>query len=444
MSNPDSFLLLVLIQLITSFFCGFFAYNLYARKKVSGALYLSFLMTSLGVWALASGLENLFDQFPTKILFAKVSHLGIQSASPLLFLFVLEYSGYKNRITKKRLILLWTIPIIAVILTATNDFHHLIWTRITSSLIKDHSILIYEHGIGFWISVTFHYILMAISSILLIWSTKGKRQKKLFGRLSLFLIALSVSWGANLAYLTGKIPIHGIDITPIAFLITAILVFLAVYPLHFLDIPPMARSALIDNMNAPFFIFDEDNRLVDTNPVGQAFINIQNESIIGASVREIFSQWPSLINLLIYPTDNEKRILDIYVSENIWFNVYITSLKGKKGNHIGWMIVFHDISQNKTIEQELTEQANGLRIVSEISLAIAASKQPHNLLHEVVELTSQRFQFLLCPNLSHRKSATNLQLAAQVRQVDNCLQSNIPFRVNSKINCCLAARNKNA
>lgn len=393
MSIPFQIDLFVIIQIATAGFCVLIALNLFNRTEVTGARRLAFLMAALGLWTFASGMESAFLTNPTKILSAKVMHIGVQSVPPLLFLFSIEYSARKYWLEKRNQVLIWILPIITILLVFTNEYHHLIWSNITLPNISGNRFLIYTHGIWFWISTLYHYALITSASIFLITGTKERKPKRQFWQISVILLALAIAWGVNLVYILGIIPIPGLDLTPIAFTITISLVYLAIYPMRFLDISPIARSKLVDTMSDAFYVFDENNNLIDINPAGLALLDKSYQDLIHSPAEQVFDRWPDLVQHIEQSNKEYGNSYVIQDTNDTWFDVRISTLsEGRKASTV-WLVIMHDISQNKLAEKELQHQAAGLRTVSEISLSIATSNHPQRLLQDVVDLTAERFQF---------------------------------------------------
>ena len=61
------------------------------------------------------------------------------------------------------------------------------------------------------------------------------------------------------------LPWHGIDMTPISFMFTGILLVWALTRLHFIDLAPVARERVIESMVDGLFVLDRQRRIVDIN-----------------------------------------------------------------------------------------------------------------------------------------------------------------------------------
>ena len=103
------------------------------------------------------------------------------------------------------------------------------------------------------------------------------------------IIALSISWIANILYILKLLPWKDFDITPLTLVISSIIL---IYGFKFLktgDIIPVRFEPKIDNEKDITFTIDNKERLLSINSLGQKLLNISNKNIIGKNIKDI---WP--------------------------------------------------------------------------------------------------------------------------------------------------------
>ena len=103
----------------------------------------------------------------TKVLWSQLSYLGIVFVGPLWLLFTLSYTANENWLKKKFIAILMIVPAIILLLVATNQVSGLIWPTIILSSNQPGALIIYEHGLGFYLNAAYTYILMFIGIMLL-------------------------------------------------------------------------------------------------------------------------------------------------------------------------------------------------------------------------------------------------------------------------------------
>ncbi len=249
------------------------------------------------------------------------------------------------------------IPVVILFLVATNGWFGLIWPTITPSSSQPGALLIYGHGIGFYIYAIYTYILIFLGILLLIKfliQSPKVYQKQVF----MVLVAALIPFLANAIYIAQISPVKGLDITPFAFTLTGILVAWSIFKFKMLDIVPVAYNNLFGKMSSGALVIDSLKRIVDINKAAEIILGI-NQSFIGSYIENDLDQLKD-----IYPLDNVKSKLKAEIKIEsptvTWLDLQITPLD-KKDQLLGWLITFIDISARKKAENLLTKSEKDYR-----------------------------------------------------------------------------------
>jgi hypothetical protein len=182
-----------------------------------------------------SAFEMASTSLYTKVICSQLSYLGIVFIGPLWLLFTISYTGHDKWLKNKFITLLFVVPVITLILVATNGIHGLIWPTITQSSPLPGSLLIYGHGLGFYVNALFTYILMLSGLILLVQFYI--RSPKLYQKQVLMVIvSVIIPLIANAIYIMQESPVQGLDLTPFAFTVSGILVAWSIFKFKMLNI----------------------------------------------------------------------------------------------------------------------------------------------------------------------------------------------------------------
>ena len=163
MSAEHSILgIILLISAIILLYLSF-----YSLKKRSSNLYFYFSLLTLSVflWCLGSAMEFFSVQMWAKIFWIKISYIGVATAAPLWFIVILEYAQHEKYLKPGYIGMLMVLPLVIILLAFTNDLHGLIWPTITPVSSAASSLLIYTHGLGFWVNITYSFILIILGLI---------------------------------------------------------------------------------------------------------------------------------------------------------------------------------------------------------------------------------------------------------------------------------------
>jgi PAS domain S-box-containing protein len=336
-----------LVTTLVSFFIAFLSWQ---RKSVKGAKELTSLMIASGLGAFCLIFETAAPSMPEKIFWAKLEYIGGVSTPVLYLIFVLRFTGRDKFLSLKHILLLFIIPFITLILTLTNGRHNLMWSGF-SKISESTNLMEYYHGIWFWIGyITYTYILLFWSAILLIYfifhQTKTFRSQGL-----VVFIAGLCPWIASMMYLNGNDPVPGLDLPPISLVLSGTLAAYAILNIRFLDLIPVARETLVETLSDGILVLDGQNRIQDINEAALSFLGIANKNIIGSSA---VSSGASFMLLLDAAIDMESADqIEIPVNnETKTFRIIKKMIKNQPGSRL---VVIRDITSTIHAEEALKE-----------------------------------------------------------------------------------------
>ena len=378
-SNPFSILLIVgsLILVIV-------AYLAWRRRTVTGAKVFTLLILAIAEWTIAYGFELGSTLFSFKIFWSEVQFLGI-AVLPLAWLILtLQYSGAQKLLTYRNLILLTIEPIILLVMVLTNDSHGLIWSRIKFINIDSFLMLQKTLGIGLLIHIIYSYLLLLTGVVILlrVLMRASALYRKQVGSL---LVCVLIPWVANASPLFGFHIFANLDLTPFAFVLTGPVIAFTLFGFQFLNIVPVAYSAVLESMSDSVIVIDTNNNIIDLNPAAQNVFGRKASEVIGKPVNFLFAVWNELINKNsdLPLADGEIVINEAEKPRN--YDVRISLLKDHRDRLTGKLVVLRDITELKNSERLQNELAALHRITNKIIQAMALiveMKDPYTAGHE--------------------------------------------------------------
>jgi PAS domain S-box-containing protein len=346
--TPYSYLLLVAAAI--SAVLVFYAWR---RRGTTGAETLALLMAGVCVWAAGYALELSGADLPTKIFWAKVEYIGIASVPVVWLAFALHYTGREGRLTGRNLALLSALPLVTLLLAWTNEVHGLVWS--STGLDEDGPFLALEveHGAWFWVHLSYSYLLLLIGTILLI--AMLTRSPHLYRRQNLaLLLAVSVPWVGNGVYVLGLSPVPNLDPTPFAFLLSGVAIALSLFGFRLLDVVPVARENVIEDMTDGLVVLDLQDRVVDINPAAERFLGCFAREAIGQNFTELVPDWDGLFE---HHYEREGEIHEeVSLGEEPTrrnYELTLSPVVDRKGHSRGRLILLHDITKRKQAEKEV-------------------------------------------------------------------------------------------
>ena len=311
-----------------------------------------FLLTFLsGIWTIFVSLETAATDPITKIWWSVAGYIGAVYTPVLYFLFVLRFVGSGFFSPKSRAIPLFIIPTITLVLAATNQYHHLVWSGF-SAINPQTNIMEYYHGTWFWIGyMTYNYMLLGVATFML-FNFIGVRPDAFKRQGFHVLVAGLFPWTASILYLTGINIIPGLDLVPISIIISSLVFSLALYKAKFLDLVPVARDTLFETMKDGILAIDNQNRVIDFNQSAKEMLCTPINDLIGEEISNLSNVPPELSTALV--SSETKCTVEAW---NATGHFVYRVLKQDVNKQLGFrLIIIRDVTES-VIHQKALEEA---------------------------------------------------------------------------------------
>jgi len=322
--------------------------------------WFAFTMLFVSIWALGYGFELSVKSLDAMLFWIKIEYIGISMAPGTWLWFSLKYSGLEKYATPKILLMIFVVPAITFLMVLTNEFHHLHYQEVSVDESGPFPLLAIKIGPWYYIHLSFFYISLFLGILILLYKFKNadpvfKKQNNLLVLAGLF------PWAFNLIYLFGFRPFGHIDLTPYAFLIMYIVVGIALIRFDLFSIKPIARDKVFEVITKGILVFDPNFRIIDFNPHIGKILEQPLPFLIGKRLEEIVGEKTEFES---YLKQGEK--MEIESSLNLLsgkkdLSIEYVPIKDKKGEPIGMMVIFEDITLKKSIQNQIRKQAEELK-----------------------------------------------------------------------------------
>lgn len=282
-----------------------------------------------------------------------IQYIGMPVSSPLGLLFIMHYLGMK--ITKTKITALLTIPIISLLMVATNEWHHLHYRVFEIDPVLGAPFIHQEIGIWYMLHGVFTFGCMFAAFLLLI-----SRWKETATAYRLQLIALLfgqlIPMVTAFLYLIGATS-PGIDPVPMVFWLSSLFYLWAISSSRLFTLMPIAKDAIFNSINDGVFVLDESQRLVEFNQASKRTFPALDKSMYGKGFLHI---WPVLSGNAAFPelmdaAGVQELKLAAGDAERI-FQIRTAPLHQTK-NSKGMLVIFSDITELKSLQAQLEHQA---------------------------------------------------------------------------------------
>ncbi len=332
------------------------AYYAWRSRPAPGATPLTFIVAATAFWCATYALELLGGDLATKLLWAKVKYLGVVSFPITWLAFALEYTGRSEWLGRRTLLALSVVPTLTLILLATNASHHLIWTP--AVLDSSGPVLVLGGGYGpaYVVHTAYSHVLFLVGTALLI-PTILRASRLYRGQSLAMLVGLLAPGVANVTYLAGVSPVPGLDLTPYAFIVSALALAWGLLRFKLLDVVPIARDSLIEGMADMVIVLDANDRVVDLNAPVERVIGAPLSKIAGMQAARVFAEQASLVEHLRAGDDVDREVTLGEGTGAREMDLSISQLADPAGRPGGRLIVLRDITERRRAEETVRQYA---------------------------------------------------------------------------------------
>jgi len=354
--------------LAISVLTGGIALYAFQHSKRSGAKTFGWLMVSITEWVASYAIETFSPTLASKVFAEELTYLGIAATPMFWFVFALEYTGNTKWLTRPIRIALTIWPLLAFLITLTNNWHGLMWGLARLDPDGLPGLIVTSYGPVFWIMIVIDYALVLAGTALYV--VTYLRMARLFRRqIGIMLAGSLFPLIANAVFLTDQFQAHGLDRTPYMFAVSSILLAFGFFRYDLLNLIPLAAPTVIENLRDAVIVVDEQQRIVNLNPAARKWLNVVEESI-GSDAHQVLKG----MEVIWEHWDAPEAQFQLEIGEGEqrrWFHLMISALRDRRGQLEGRVIVARDRTQEQTgllAERRYTRQIELINSVTRAAL----------------------------------------------------------------------------
>jgi PAS domain S-box-containing protein len=350
------------------------------QRPSRGATASALMLLAAAWWATCYALQiSAGDNLAAQIFWAKLRHVGLLIEPALVITFVVQYTDREKWLTPPTLLAMWGPPVIVLLFVFTNEWHGLYWTSTRLVTTAGISIMTPQRGVVNWLNFAYSYILLALATYFLLRWVVTNYQRIYRSQALVFVGSIIAPWLGNAVYISG---LSFLDIAPFAFTLTGIGLAWAILGYRLLDLAPVARDRVVEELADGMFVIDQAGRLVDFNAAGlQLLGGLEPEKVFGQPAAEVFAKWTNLRPLFRNKTNIQTEVA---LGEGASSEFYLIQMAMLKGNH-GRVFTVRNISERQKAAAALRRHNLRLAALYEIVLHLLNHQDQASLLQSIVE-----------------------------------------------------------
>jgi len=363
---PSYAAFIILLYFISGTIALYFTAVGWRHRNIPISLPFTLLMGSLTIWIYAYILEILSPDLETSLVFNNLE-VPCMLTIPVAFLLIaLYYTGNERYVTLRTLPLFFLGAILLSLLEFTNPLHYLYYTGFSSAAYEGLVFWIHKHGPFFWLTIAYTYVL-SLSALGLIVSHLSRTGKHHRRPLFLLLVAAAVPIACNIVCTFFFTPVSGIDLTPLAFLITGLILAFGLFRYLFTTVP-VAYTRVIAMMQDGVIITNAA-RVIDLNPAAEQITGIHLRDAIGMDIGDIMPELARCLNGTALSGEGKRSecLVPQAGGETRCFDVIAMPLGDRGTGYEGFLFVLRDITERKQSELALAEANHKIGLLSAIT-----------------------------------------------------------------------------
>ncbi|SEW15509.1 histidine kinase N-terminal 7TM domain-containing protein [Halobacterium jilantaiense] len=321
------------------------------RRPAPGARAVAAFSAAIGVWTGASVLQSFATTLDGKLLADQLKYVGIAVIPVAWVSFAAAYSGREHWVTKRTIAALSVVPVAVLVLVATNDHHGLVLADAGLETVGGRVVLDREYGAAFWILTAYTNAVNSVGTVLLIEAAVrvGRRYRR---QAFVVLAGATVPWLFTVTALAGVAPIE----PEASFGVASLAFAYAISRYGLVELEPVARDRLFDELDDGVLVADDAGRIVDHNPAA--------ERLLGASLSagdDLRTAVPDAVAEALDADAAEPAAVD-GADGTRWLTVQATPVSE---NRAGDVVVVRDVTELERRRTDLRRENARLERVSD-------------------------------------------------------------------------------
>jgi len=329
----------------------------WSNRKVAGSYALIVMLLGVKVWALCYAMEIASTTIEAADHWAARKYIGIVVLPPALWAFVWQYTG-RGRLPRPAMAALLVHPVVTLGILLVNqrliqDYYPEppdTLDRVFGSPIPDNGVLfpIHQGYVGTVMLAATFYLLWQLSRVAPPYRRQGR----------VLIVASVIPFLANLAWTSLPGNLGLVDPTPFLFLVTGFVLVWGFFRLRLLNLVPVARGLVLEQMEDGVLVLDLFGRVVDANPAASQLLGRDKFTMVGRLGADFLPvlEWMLQARQPDSPTDETEVLIrrpDVEGGRTV--SLSLTDVRDAAGRMSARLAVLHDVTESRRTEHQLRE-----------------------------------------------------------------------------------------
>lgn len=398
--------LLVVAYLVSALLSAASALVLYRRRRgIAGASEFAAALALETFWTLAGIAELLSPSLASKLFWDDAQLIPALVVPVVLLAFALAYVGKSPRRPLRTFGAVLVLPFICTVFVFTDPLHGMARASAVVVSSSPFDLLLYDFSAVEYAAWAYTYVLLAVSSGLLIRRLTSEHPIFRFTT-GLVLFALLFPTSMSVLMLFDVRVFGQRDFSPLVFGLSGLVISSALSRRRAFDLMPIARDAVVESVSDAVLLLDARDRLVDLNASARALFERRVDVLLGRAAHEVLPEFVPL--LAERPARATSRLELDSRGQMRTYEAVVSMVSDAPGSTVGTAILLRDVTDRRNAEEALrtTNDALEARVVERTRQLIEANEALSDANRAVTSEMSERLR------AERERSALELQLQA--------------------------------
>lgn len=301
---------------------------------------------ALGFWSLCYAISFMSTDVSDKVFWTSIKYLGATVGPALWAVLAFQLTRQSRWLNGPVRILIgsWVIAILLVVVT--NPIHGEFWRSF--SIVEGYIEAKTVHGDLFRLYTLPLYAIIVVSSVMYL-DFYRRSPGHFHQRAILFVLAALTPVVADILQQADYKLLAQVDQVPMSLLLSSLLFGIAIFRYQALEILPIARDLVVQNIHAGIVVIDANERILEINPFARQLTLHPNP--LSQTVTDVF---PGLDEVQLEDESEQEIRINTHDGER-YFLLKVSAVKEEEV--IGFVLVGLDITDRKRVQLELERQA---------------------------------------------------------------------------------------
>ena len=317
------------------------------RGLMAGPLVLGAFLAAL--WAVDYALDLRSSDLAEKLLLLRLRLLFLPFY-PLVWFEVCYRFVYTRRcLYGVRLLLASVVPAVTVVVSWVSPLGGFFAFQYGYWVDSNGRLPVLRFSLGPWSYVFFAFCCaVSICAVAVLWREMPRTTWERSAR-RLFAAAFAFGLLLNVLFAVSRSAAPELNYAPILAPITFGLIGLALTRGRVLRLAPLARTALIENLEEMLLVVDLGGQIIDLNRAAALALKISPEKALDRSAAEVLAVWPEMVGRIRQGSAGEGEVR----LGGVIHEFRILPVADQAGRDQAWILILRDITARKQAEEQL-------------------------------------------------------------------------------------------